>query len=383
MKIIIYSQNIWGVGHFFRSLEICRALSKHDVILIIGGDRVDIPLPEHVREVRLPSIMTDREYKNLFTTEPGLTLEQAQKKRRDRLLALLVEETPDIFVVELYPFGRNAFRLELDPVLERIRRKDLSHCTVVCSLRDILVEKKDTIAYETRVIGKLNRYFDALLVHSDPRILTLEDTFSRSKDIDIPIQYTGYVAQKPPQGARSEIRRQLGLTESEPLVIASAGGGKAGATLMKSVITAFRRLETSEVSHLKAFTGPYMSQAEFDTIRRQSGNRVDVSRFSTNFLSYLAAADLSVSMAGYNTSMNILATKVSALVWPFSHDREQGLRAERLARLGALTILKNEDLTPSRLSAIMDRQLSQPLHNSTKIDLEGATHTARWLEQRI
>jgi predicted glycosyltransferase len=381
MKIIIYSQNIWGVGHFFRSLEICRALSNHDVILIIGGDRVDIPLPEHVREVRLPGIMTDREYNNLFTTEPGITLQQAQKQRKNRLLALLAEASPDIFVVELYPFGRNAFRVELDPVLERIRQKNLSHCRVVCSLRDILVEKKDPIAYEKRVIGKLNRYFDALLVHSDPSVLKLDETFSRTKDINIPIQYTGYVAQKPPRGARLKIRRQLGIKQNEILIVASAGGGKAGATLMQSVIAAFLRLNTFEVSRLYAFTGPYLSQEEFDTIRRQSGNRVYISRFSTDFLSYLAAADLSVSMAGYNTSMNILATNVPALVWPFSHDREQGLRAERLARLGALTILKNEDLKPSRLSAIMARQLSQSSHDFRKIDLEGATNTARWLEQ--
>ncbi len=41
MKIIHYCQYIWGVGHFFRSLEICRALAGHDVLLVTGGPKIN------------------------------------------------------------------------------------------------------------------------------------------------------------------------------------------------------------------------------------------------------------------------------------------------------------------------------------------------------
>jgi len=379
MKIILYSQNIWGVGHFFRSLEICRALSQHEVILIIGGDRVDVPLPPHVRPIQLPPIMTDREYRRLFTTEPGLSLEQAKRLRKDRLFRLIGEEAPDIFVVELYPFGRNAFRFELDPVLEGIRKKALPRCFVVCSLRDILVEKKDQESYEKRVVRNLNRYFDALLIHSDPEVLPLELTFSRMAEITIPIRYTGYVAQKPPQATRSELRRRLGIGENEVLIVVSAGGGKAGAVLIRSVIAAYHNLRIQKPSRLCAFAGPYMSQADFDRIKQKSEKGVYFSRFSNEFLSYLKSADLSVSMAGYNTSMNILATGVPAAVWPFSRDREQVLRAKRLWRLGALTILKETDLKPASLSAIMGFMLSHPPQHLARIDLNGANKTAALL----
>ncbi|MDJ0915604.1 MAG: glycosyl transferase, partial [Desulfobacterales bacterium] len=66
-KIVIYCQLIWGVGHFFRTLEICRALSEYDVILVTGGSRIDFPLPAHVRNIQLPAIMTDRDYAYLYT----------------------------------------------------------------------------------------------------------------------------------------------------------------------------------------------------------------------------------------------------------------------------------------------------------------------------
>ena len=45
MKIVIYCQHVLGIGHLFRSLEICRALSGHEVILITGGPQLDSPLP--------------------------------------------------------------------------------------------------------------------------------------------------------------------------------------------------------------------------------------------------------------------------------------------------------------------------------------------------
>jgi predicted glycosyltransferase len=108
---------------------------------------------------------------------------------------------------------------------------------------------------------------------------------------------------------------------------------------------------------------------------------VQVSRFSADFLSYLAAADLSVSMGGYNTTMNILASGVPALVWPFGQNREQRLRAERLADLGALRLLEDEDLRPDRLAAIMDRWIHRPMRPAIKINLDGAANTARWIEK--
>ena len=67
-----------------------------------------------------------------------------------------------------------------------------------------------------------------------------------------------------------------------------------------------------------------------------------VSRFTSDFLSYLAAADLSVSMAGYNTCMNVLASRVPSLVWPFAQNREQRLRAEVLQDRGLVGIIEDK-----------------------------------------
>jgi predicted glycosyltransferase len=383
MKIIQYCQHVLGIGHLFRSLEICRALSDHEVILVTGGPRVTADLPENVCEVRLPDLQMNQEFKGLFSSRENASLDQIKEERQKRLFNLFEREKPDVFLIELYPFGRKAFRFELDPVLQAVDDKRLPCGSVVCSVRDILVEKEDRDKHESRVVKTLNHYFKAVLVHADPQLVKISETFDHFDQIEIPVDYTGYIAPKPSPNAGKRIRKKLKIGEEEILIVVSAGGGNVGAPILEAVMRAFDRLEMKSHCHLKVFTGPFLGQSEFDRLRKGVGNNVQVTRFTADFLSYLAAADLSVSMGGYNTTMNILATGVPALVWPFPQNREQRLRAERLANQGILNVIEDEDLHPDRLAVIMDQRLSKPTRPNVNINLNGAENTAKWIENRI
>ena len=383
MKIIQYCQHVLGIGHLFRSLEICRALSDHEVILVSGGPQVDTNLPEHVREIRLPDLQMNREFRGLYSTAKNATIDQVKKKRQHRLSALFEKEKPDLFLIELYPFGRKAFRFELDPILEALHEKRLSPCGVVCSVRDILVEKEDRHKHESRAVKTLNRYFDAVLVHADPQLIKISETFDHFDDITIPVDYTGYIAPKTSPDAGIRIRKQLKIPEEDILIIVSAGGGNVGAPILKSAMDAFPRLKMKRRCHLKVFTGPFLDQIEFNRLKRSAGSDVQVKRFTSDFLSYLVAADLSVSMGGYNTTMNILASGAPSLVWPFGQNREQGLRARRLADLGVLRVLEDEDLRPDRLARIMDQWISRTPRPFVNINLNGAVNTSKWIENRM
>ncbi len=388
MKIVVYCQHVLGIGHLFRTIEICKALTGHDVILVTGGPRamVEKSLPTHVREFRLPQLQMDQAFKGLFSTEKNLTVDQVKAERQKRLFTLFESEKPDLFLVELFPFGRKAFRFELDPVLKALRDKKLAACGVFSSVRDILVEKDDQGKHEARVVKTLNSYFDAVLVHADPNLVGIRETFGPFDEISIPVDYTGYIAPKPSEDARQRIRKQMDMGASEALIVASAGGGNVGAPLLEAVIRAFSRLERGNC-RLQVFTGPFLSSRDFDGLKKIALARVQVDKFTTDFISYLAAADLSVSMGGYNTTMNILATRVPALLWPFSQNREQRLRARRLADRGVLTVLQDADLQPDRLAAMMDQKLSQLTRPDVTIDLDGAANTVtcieNWLTKKL
>ncbi len=381
MKLILYCQHIWGVGHYFRSLEICRALVGDDILMVTGGADVGAPLPDHVRAFRLPALMTDRHYSGLFPTEKGPTLAAVKAERRRLLFDLFEREAPDAFVVELYPFGRRAFGFELEPVLEAIRTGRLHRSLVACSLRDILVEKKDPAVYEQRVVASLNKWFDALLVHADPALIPLTRTFSRLAELTLPVVYTGFITSRPQAGARRRIRARLKIGADTVLMVASAGGGQAGIVLLRPLLESLAHIDATRSLRLCVFTGPYMPADEFERLRKLADSRVTVERFTPEFVSYLSAADLSISMGGYNTCMNILASRIPALVWPYPGDREQGLRAERLEKLGAMTVLREKDLVPARLAAVIRRHMNGAKADATPVDLEGAACTAKWLRK--
>jgi predicted glycosyltransferase len=73
---------------------------------------------------------------------------------------------------------------------------------------------------------------------------------------------------------------------------------------------------------------------------------------------------------------------VPALVWPYPGDREQGLRARKLASCGALQVLAESDLQPANMAAAIQRCLHKMPSPIPPVDLNGATRTAEWILSR-
>ena len=377
MKIAVYCQHVLGMGHLFRTLEIVAALDGHERLLVVGGPDVPAAVPGGVRLLRLPPLAMDADFRAL--TLEGPALEAAKATRQALLLDALADFAPDVFFVELYPFGRKAFEFELLPAIRAVRERGGK---VVCGVRDILVEKKDQAAYEARVLDRLHRHFDAVCVHGDPTLFPLSATFARAGDIALPVAHTGYVApaRATPEAAAAA-RAALGVAEGRRLVVVSAGGGKVGSQLPAAVLAACREHGQLADAALRVFSGPFCDDDAFAAMARAAADLPDarVARFTPDFPAVLAGSDLSVSLAGYNTVMGLLAARCRALVMPFDQNREQRLRAERLANLGLLGVLEPSQLSPSLLAPRLAAALAAPSPQPGRIDLDGAAKAAKFL----
>jgi predicted glycosyltransferase len=376
---VVYCQHVLGMGHLFRTLEIVAALPGRRHVLL-GGPDAPAVVPDGVTVTRLPALAMDADFNALSLA--GAALEAVKAARARLLWDVLAQTAPDVFFVELYPFGRKAFEFELVPALIAIRDGRLPPCRVVCGVRDVLVEKKDRAAYEARVLDRLGRYFDAVCVHADPALFPLAATFSRAADIPVPVHYTGYVAGGPrADRSRESVRRELGVADGRELIVGSAGGGKGGPELLLATLAAGLDHPRLGRAAIRVFSGPYAPDAAYAALEACAARLADarVSRFSPGFADILAAADLSVSLAGYNTVMGLLAAGCRGLVLPFDQNREQRLRAERLAALGLLGLLDPSDLDPSRLGSRLVAALDGPSPPRAAIDLAGAATTARIL----
>ena len=372
------------MGHLVRSLEFARALSDHEVILIVGGQPVDVDLPDHVRLLRLPVLYMDEKFTRLIPGDPHQSVEQIQHERKASIYSLMEDPQPDVFIVELFPFGRSMFSFELEPLLVDIRKGRFGPVRAICSLRDILVEKRNPIAYEERVLQKLNRLFDALLIHSDPALVRLEETFARAGDISIPVFYTGFIAQQSDPNKGKNLRKELAILDGQKLIVASAGGGRSGYRLLTSVIDACELLRDRLPVRLEVFAGPFMETVEYEKLIARSLADVRIRRYTKRLLDYLYAADLSVSLAGYNTCMNLLVTRVPCLVYPYSRQQEQPLRVNKLKKFLSMKILNDDDLRPDRLSKHMHHMLQNKSALKTlSIDMNGAANAANSLSRWV
>ena len=106
--------------------------------------------------------------------------------------------------------------------------------------------------------------------------------------------------------------------------------------------------------HVLMVTGPLISREDFADIKKtlDPGLPMTLIEFTPDLMSYLRAANVVVSMGGYNTVTEILSLRQRAVIVPRVNLRaEQLIRAERLAGRGLVRMLHPAQLTPGRLLA--------------------------------
>ncbi len=218
-----------------------------------------------------------------------------------------------------------------------------------------------------------------MLVHGDPALIRLEASFPEAAQIPDRLVYTGYVGSaKQPVGVDRR-KRDVGGDE----VLVSAGGGAVGGALLATALEARRRGCLADL-RWRFLAGPNLPQAEFAALTDGLPDRVVLERYRGDFPELLQSCRVSISQAGYNTVLDILAARAAAVVVPFAAGREteQRLRAERLAAKGVLEMVDERDLSPDRLAVAVERAIAAS-PTAVSIDTGGASRTARLLATMI
>jgi predicted glycosyltransferase len=137
---------------------------------------------------------------------------------------------------------------------------------------------------------------------------------------------------------------------------------------------------------MRIFAGTYTSSACWEELQLAASKTpgLEVHRWSADLGSELQRAACSVSRCGYNTALDVLASRVPALVVPFATptEDEQTRRADRLAALNLVRTVAEEDLTPAGLAAEI-RRTAAWTPSPHDIDFNGAARTAEWLLDRV
>lgn len=353
-RVAIHVQHLLGIGHLRRAAALARALDAAgaEVLVLSGGHPVPGIDFGQARLHQLPAaVSADSSFSQLLDAT-GRPVDAAwQERRRADLLAAVGAFKPDILVIEMYPFGRRPFRFELLPLLDWAAAQSPKPL-VASSVRDILVDKgKPGRAAE--IAALVRRFFDLVLVHGDEQLVPFGRTFPEAGAIADRLRYTGYVVDVP---------RGTPQDRSKGEVLVSAGGGAVGAPLLQAALAA-RPLSTLRDRVWRFIAGQNLPENDYAALiaatRDDAG--IIVERHRTDFTQLLAACHVSLSQAGYNTVMEILALQTPAVVVPFAEgaESEQSLRAAILAERGALDCLAADGLDPAKLAMLLDRRATE------------------------
>jgi predicted glycosyltransferase len=373
-RVLFHVQHLLGIGHLKRAEILADAMAEAglDVTVAHGGLAVEEVPFRRVRVAHLPpATIANEDFSNLLDGTGRPVDDAWRSARRDALLDLHRTTDPDVVLIELYPFGRRQFAFELIPLLETIHAGDM-RALVASSVRDVLVSSKKP-GRDAEVVDAVRRFFDVVLVHGDPALIPFESTFASAGEIGGRIRHTGYVTAT---GAREAADA---APQSEVLV--SAGGGAVGAPLLFAAMSA-RPLTAVAGKVWRFLTGPNLPAADFERLSAAGGEGAVVERFRPDFPARLRSAVLSISQAGYNTTMDILTAGVKAVVIPYETrgETEQRLRAEILASRGLLTVVPAAELSPTRLAAAVAEAMAKHRAPLT-VDLSGATTSARLISE--
>jgi predicted glycosyltransferase len=352
LNILMYSHDTYGLGHIRRTLAIASHLRGPNTnILILTGSPIAgrFAFPENVDFVRIPGMIkkTNEEYLPLSIK---INPQHALDIRRNIITATAKTFQPHLFIVDKEPLG---LKKEVLPTLQWLRRCHPGTHTIL-GLRDIM----DEAAVVRRDWEKKGVYEILDKLYTEIWVYGLQEFYDPIAEYAIPaaisakIRFTGYIPRKVPgKNAVRNVRRENGIRDDEKLVVVTTGGGGDGFALMDVFLMMLESLPRPLPFQTMLISGPFMPRQERRELfaRARRLNLVSC-RFYARMEEIQAAADLVVSMGGYNTICEILSQQTVALIIPRETPRkEQLIRAEMLHRQGLADYIPWAQFNPESL----------------------------------
>ncbi|WP_163834019.1 glycosyltransferase family protein [Spartinivicinus ruber] len=377
-RLLLYVQHLLGIGHLQRAARISQAAvnAGWEVFVIAGGRPVAEINFGAVNYLQLPPLTAaDAHFSQLIQADGNPIDDIIKQQRTERLLSYFQQIQPDVVLLEMYPFGRRQFRFELVPLLEACRQVD-SAPLVASSIRDVLVEKHDLRRHQW-VVQQLQDYFDKVLVHGDPKLIMLDQTFPLASQIEDKISYTGYIAP-----AYEKTTNPNNLQQD---ILVSAGGGAVGFELLDLAQVACHHLnQLPQTKHWtwRMITGPNLPQQQYRQLLKNCPANMMIEPIREDFFQCLNRSRLSISQAGYNTLLDTLQAGCQAIWVPFATrtETEQRFRAQQFSQITGFPCLDQATLTVQQLVDNICRLLSQPVNPHCNIQINGAEQTIKQLE---
>lgn len=364
IRIVMYSHDTFGLGNLRRILSICHGFLQRNprlsILLITGSPMIQsFRIPPGIDYVKLPCLT--RRLPNVYVPKfLKQNLRTLIKLRSKIILSTIANFRPHLFIVDKKPLG---IRRELAPSLAFIREQRLD-TKLMLLLRDIL-DRPSIVQeqWETENFHQaIESFYDQILVLGHPEVFDPRTEYAFPLSTQRKVRFCGYLTQpkgeKPPEAVRAE----LGIRPHERFILLTAGGGEDGIRLFQNYLDGLPSLLAQSAVRSLLVCGPEMppdQQRQVWDLAAGHYPSVTTFPFTDDLMSYIQAADLVVSMAGYSTVCELLSAQKPAILVPrVAPVEEQWIRATRLATFGHFTVLHPDQLAPEPFVSAIIRELA-------------------------
>jgi len=289
---------------------------------------------------------------------------------------------PDVCIVDNVPAGMMG---ELVPALLHLKRASPA-TRLVLGLRDI-VDDPERLCPEWAdqgVYELMDHVYDLILVYGDASVFDVVAEYRLSGRAAAKTRYVGYLPRRANTARIEELRAEL--RSDRPLVLATAGGGGDGYEILHALLEARRRWPAAADFDCVVVVGPFARACERHRLARMAadGSQARLLDFDRELTAYMAAADVVVSMAGYNSICELISLRRPAVLVPRVEPRlEQLIRARAVTRLGAGRMIHPARLTPRRLLNEVNALLNHPPAFPAALPLNGLARLSEELESAL
>ncbi len=375
MRVLFHYTHKQTLGHTTRSVALAAALCRKgaEVLILQGGlPQPFIRFPKECRVLDIPF-----PFDNRASFQAQVVVPSSVNKRAKFILESAAEFSPDVFITEFFPFGRLAYLPELLPTLRWLRLKEKR---IMASIGYPLLVDLDRLADQT--FASLHRaafaFFDTFMIHTPKELETsyihktiqspaLSQSYAAiMKNIKKKIVYTGYVFPEKMLTGGTPLTAEEN-TDSNTIVI-SRGGGAVYPKIITTAIEAQRHLDKSIRTIIAC--GPATTSEELElfqsSLKDSDKKRVYISNQIDNLDDHLRTCRVSVSLCGYNTSVQLMRFGTPSVIIPYRNTKsplptnDQVARAKLLQERFSSIALDHDSMTTESLTNAIKQQLSQP-----------------------
>lgn len=373
--VLITVTHLLGSGHLVRAANLARALAADgfSVTLVSGGMPLRPMEYEPFDFVQFPPVRTEGvDFRNLLDEKGQPVTAEQSAARLSRLEELAAKLKPDVVVTEHFPFGRRQMASEFLALIAAAKAAN-PKVLVLSSVRDVLVRPRPSRI--TQANQRIADLFDAVLVHGDAGLLPLDRSWAVDAGLAAKLRYTGYLAETP---------AAVPAVENGEILV--SGGGSAAALPLFRLAIAAAKLGSVDW-RWRILVGRGVAEDAFRRLVADAPGQVSVERVRPDFPALLAGCAVSISQAGYNTVLDLVAARRPAIVVPFDagSETEQAIRAEAMERAGLARCLRlsgGDAVTPVGLATAVASSIGQaPLVPDLAVD--GARNAVAIVKQLL